>query len=147
MERLRSCKRQTVSSRNSIRDVHAFPPHFFLQGILCLFLIVSAPCQETPKTMMKLSIRLIEPVPETGSFAAQPRTLWRAGTKYARIAEAPDLEKRVHELIILNEPDAWMINLADKSGKHVVDSGSSLDVHLPIFPVPSGVKMKINELE
>jgi hypothetical protein len=130
-----------------MRDVRAFSPLFFLPGILCLLLTVSAPCQETPKTMVKLSMRLIEPAPETGSFAAQPRTLWRAGKKYARIAEAPDLENHVHGLTILNEPDAWMINLTDKSGKHMVDSGPSLEVHLPIFPTPSNVKMKLRELE
>lgn len=130
-----------------MRNLRALSLHFFLLGVFSPFLIVSAPCQEMPKTMVKLSMRLIEPEPEAGSFAAQPRVLWRADTKYARIAEAPDLENHIHGLTILNEPDIWMINLSDKSGKHIVDRGPSLDVHLPIFPAPAGVKMKLRELE
>ncbi len=111
------------------------------------FLISTALSQEVPRTMTKISTRVVEPKPKPGSFSAQPTTYWRAGTKYARVAEAPDSQNHIHGLIIINEPDLWEINLFDKSGKHVVDPGPSFNVQLPIFEAPSGVKTKLDELE
>ena len=91
--------------------------------IVTAFLVSLAVCQETPKSMTRIATRVVEPEPEPGSFAAQTKTCWRAGTKYARIAEAPDAQHHIHALIIIKEPNLWMINLADKSGRHVVDPG------------------------
>src|SRR6266404_674209 len=119
---------------------------FIMATMLFVILLTGASCQETPKTMTKISMRLIEPAQEYGSFAAQPKIIWRVGVKYARIAEAPDFENHVHSLTIINEPDVWMINLTDKSGKHIVDSGPTMEVHLPIFQMPSGTKTKLHEL-
>ena len=48
--------------------------------------------------------------------------------------------------MIINEPDAWLINLFDKSGKHMVDPGPSLIVRIPIFAGTS-VSMKLTDLE
>jgi outer membrane lipoprotein-sorting protein len=113
----------------------------------CLLAGVTAPllCQEVPKTMTKISAARMEH--DSASFAAQPKILWRAGTKYARIAESPDLQNHIQGLIIIREPDAWMLNLSGKSGKHIVDSGPSLVVRLPIFDRHTGIKSKLNELE
>jgi len=119
-------------------------------GILVVagfFLVTHAFCQEIPKTMVKITTRVLEPVPEPGSFVSQPKTLWRAGIKYARIAEAPDTQHHIHGLMIVNEPNVWMINLFYKSGRHIVDSGPTFDVHLPIFQTPEEAKMKLGELE
>jgi hypothetical protein len=63
------------------------------------------------------------------SFAAQPMTLYRIGEKYNRSEEAPDPVLGIHGLIIINEPDAWMINLMDKTGTHMVDGGPTYVVH------------------
>jgi hypothetical protein len=97
--------------------------------------------------MTKISVQIIRPEPAPGSFAAEPKTYWRAGTKYARIAESPDLQNSIHGLVIIREPDAWMVNLSDKSGKHIIDQGPSLVVHLPLFDKQTGLKNKLNELE
>lgn len=40
-----------------------------------------------------------------------------------------------------------MINLFDKSGRHLIDPGPTFNVHLPVFQEPSGIKTKLNELE
>jgi hypothetical protein len=102
--------------------------------------------QDHPTTMMRISTQIIEPRPDPGSFGAQPKVLWRAGTRYGRVAESPDIPNRVQGLMIINEPDAWMINLFDKSGTHMVDPGPSLEVHLPIF-TDTSVKTKLKDLE
>jgi len=120
--------------------------HIPLLVVLGLALVPVARGQESPKTMMMISTRVVEPRPAPSSFAAQARTLWRAGTKYGRVAEPPDLQNHIHGLMIINEPNVWMINLLDKSGKHEVDPGPSLDVHLPIFPDRS-VSTQLKDLE
>src|SRR5712691_13067681 len=95
--------------------------------------------QELPATMTKITTRIIEPKMNPDSFFAQPKTLWRAGTKYARVAEAADPQHQIHGLVIVNEPDVWMVNLFDKSGTHMVDTGPTFNAHLPIFEASSGV--------
>jgi hypothetical protein len=119
---------------------------YILLLVTGLGLISSVQSQEIPKTMARVTIKIVEPIPEPGSFASESKTMWRAGTGYARIAEAPDLEKRIHILAIIHEPDVWIINLLDKTGKHVIDPGPNYDVHIPIFE-ESGVKTKLSELE
>ena len=103
--------------------------------------------QEIPKTMIKVATKIVEPKPEAGSFLEQPKTMWRAGTTYSRTEEVPDQTNHVHLVAIVHEPDAWMINLFDKTGRHLVDPGPTFNVHLPIFEKPSGMKTKLSELE
>jgi hypothetical protein len=118
-------------------------------ALQCLLVGVAAPllCQEVPTTMTKITARLINPESGSGSFAAQPKTYWRAGTKYARVAESPDLQNHIRGLVVIKEPDAWMVNLSDKSGRHTIDPGPSLVVRLPIFDKQTGIKSKLNDLE
>ncbi|PYT70393.1 MAG: hypothetical protein DMG39_15875 [Acidobacteria bacterium] len=111
------------------------------------FLISLAQSQEAPRTMTKVTTKIVEPKPEPGSFSAQAKTVWRAGKKYARTAEAPDSQNHIHGLAIINEPDAWMINLFDKSARHLVDPGPSFNVHLPVFETQTGIKTKLVALE
>jgi outer membrane lipoprotein-sorting protein len=114
--------------------------------VLLLVIFTISPAQEPPKTMTKVMIKLVEPKPER-PFDAQGKTLWRAGTKYARVEEAPDTETGIHGLLIINEPDAWMINLFQKSGRHMVDTGPTFNARLPIFNAQPISTVKIAELE
>lgn len=86
--------------------------------------IAAAPAPH-PATMIKIASRWL-------SSAAKPTTLWRAGTRYARMAESPDPYGN-RRLIVVHEPDAWMIDLGTKSGAHIVDPGPSFVVHDVIF--------------
>src|SRR6202022_269103 len=111
-----------------------------------MFVLLIAPAQEVPKTMTKITTKVVEPKP-TSSFLAQGKTMWRAGTKYARIEEAPDTANGIHGLLIVNEPDAWMINLFEKSGRHMVDPGPTFNPRLPVFDATTGASPKVMELE
>jgi len=83
--------------------------------------------------MTKLVVRLqSSEFPET-SFASQPKTMYRAGTGYCRIEEFPDLENGIHGLVIMNEPDTWMVNRLNKSAKHFVDEGPTFNCRMPVF--------------
>jgi hypothetical protein len=42
---------------------------------------------------------------------------------------------KLHELMITSEPDTWMINLTDRTGKHITDPGPTFVVHAPVFPI------------
>ena len=89
--------------------------------------------QQPPKTMTRLTVRLQRPdIPEE-SFAAKPKTMYRAGNDYCRTEELPDPEHGIHGLMIVNEPDMWMVNLFGKTARHYVDSGPTFNCHLPIF--------------
>lgn len=70
---------------------------------------------------------------EEDSFAGRPRHFWRSGTRYFRGEEPPDSAKKVHGLIITNEPDAWLINRMDSTGRHLVDPGPTFNTICPVF--------------
>lgn len=102
-------------------------------SLLALLLTPGALAEEPPRTMTKVEVRLEGPDIPAGSFATKPKVMYRAGTRYCRTEEAPDPEKGIHGLGIINEPDYWMVNLLTKTGQHAVDPGPSFNCHLPIF--------------
>jgi hypothetical protein len=101
----------------------------FLLSLLCG---ISA-AQQPPKTMTKVEVVLQSPDAPVGSFAAKPKVFYRAGNRYCRIEEETDTEHGIHNLLIVNEPDYWMVNLITKTGRHSVDPGPTFNCHLPIF--------------
>jgi len=86
-----------------------------------------------PEHMVKVVIRNATPGLDPNSFAAQPKTFYRLGTKYGRIEEAPDREHGIHGLMVVSEPDLWMINLRSKTGQHFVDTGAPYHFHAPVL--------------
>jgi len=104
--------------------------------LACLFAFIicsSLAAQHPPKTMTKMVVQLQSPEVPTDSFAAKPKTMFRAGTQFCRIEEEPDPEHGIHGVMIINEPDAWMVNLASNSAQHMVDPGPSLNCRMPVF--------------
>jgi hypothetical protein len=101
--------------------------------ILLLLVITTFAADDTPKTMTRIEVHLEGAEIMAGSFLAQPKVIYRAGTKYCRVEEAEDSQNKIHGLLIVNEPDAWIINLCDKSARHVVDPGPTFNCKLPVF--------------
>jgi hypothetical protein len=87
--------------------------------------------QPPPKTMTRLVVRLESAELKPGSFASKPRTFYRATANYCRIEEAPDPDNDIQGMIIMAQPDVWMVNLATKQGRHLLISGPGC--RLPIF--------------
>ena len=56
---------------------------------------------ENPETMTKIVVRVMGPGIKPGSFAALPRTIYRAGDRYARMEDPPDARQRIEKLIII----------------------------------------------
>jgi hypothetical protein len=102
----------------------------------CLsFCLLTVPlfAQQPAKTMIKMVVQLQSPDVPADSFAAKPKTMYRAGTSYCRTEEEPDPAQGIHGLMIVNEPDVWMVNLATMSAQHMVDPGPTFNCHMPIF--------------
>ena len=116
---------------------------------LTLALVPTAVCADsTPITMTHVIAQMSGTNIPADSFQAKPKAYWRAASQYCRVDEEPDPEKGIHGRTVINEPDAWLINLADKTAKHLVDKGPTFYCRLPIFASdPEAMKSKIGELE
>jgi hypothetical protein len=80
-----------------------------LAGVILLGGDAWATC--APEQMVKVVVRDATPGVDPGSFAAQPRTFYRLGTRYGRTEEVPDPEHGMHGLIVVSEPDAWRVTV------------------------------------
>lgn len=101
--------------------------------LLIACILCGASAAEQPKSMTKVEVILQSPDAPPGSFAAKPKVMYRAGERYCRVEEAPDPDHGIHGLMIVNEPDYWMVNLLAKTARHGLDPGPKLSCHLPIF--------------
>lgn len=99
-----------------------------------------------PAKLVHIVLTDVTPGVQAGSFAAQPRTYYRSGNDKLRVEEAPDPQSGIHGLMVIAEPDIWMINLADNTGKHAVDPGPSLNVIAPVIAV-QGLPAKLAGLQ
>lgn len=99
-----------------------------------------------PDTMTKIVVRLMGPGIKPGSFAALPRTIYRAGDRYARLEAPPDARQRIEKLTIIAEPDAYSLNVIEKKGTHAIDRGGPNDIHLPVV-LPFDPKHKLGHLD
>ncbi len=106
--------------------------------MLCAILAGAAPSPSPahPATMLRIQVTNVSPDVPRDSFAAQPRTLFRAGDGFCRVDEADDATRGIHASLIVNEPDAWFVNWTDKTARHSVDPGPTFKCHLPIFATP-----------
>lgn len=104
--------------------------------------------QDVPRTMTMLTVKLESPDIPKESFAAQPKRIYRAGTRYCRTEENPDIQNGIHGLMIINEPDVWMVNRLDKSARHIIDTGPTYNCRMPMFiNVAEDMKKTLAELE
>jgi hypothetical protein len=86
-----------------------------------------------PEKMVRIVSRDATPGIDPQSFPGLPKTLYRIGNGRGRVEEVPDPARGVHGLIVVNEPDGWIVNLHDRTGRHVVDPGPSLVFRAPIL--------------
>lgn len=101
-----------------------------------------------PSKMTHLIVQMSGTDIPAGSFAGRPKTMWRASNSYCRIDEEPDPEQGLHLRTIMNEPDAWLVDLANNRAKHMVDPGPTFNCRMPIFAFDMATaKSKVGELE
>ncbi len=108
------------------------------QIILALLLCQLSRGGAASPPMTRIVSRLIGPEIQPASFASKPKILYIAGTSYSRTEEEADTEQHIHALLIANEPNIWMINLFDHTGRHIVDPGPTYIVHHAILEPEAG---------
>ena len=94
-----------------------------------LLLASLALAQDTPQTMNRITVQLDGSEVPQNNFGRKPKTIYRAGSTYCRVEEAPDPEHNIRGLLIVNEPNAWMVNLATKTAPHA-PCRASLNIRL-----------------
>lgn len=110
-----------------------------MRNLLLIFILLftaTALAQDSPKVMKKIIVQLDAPDIPQDAFIRKANVFYRAGARSCRIEEALDVERGLQQLLVFNVPDAWMVNLVDKKGRHVVDPGPTFNCHLPIFSGP-----------
>lgn len=114
--------------------------------ICSLTMLLSAADQPEIKSMTRMDVRLMGPGIRSGSYAALPKLIYRAGSRYARMENAPDAHSRMQKVTIIAEPDAYSIDLTDKTGTHAIDQGGPNDLHLPMV-LPFDPMHKLGNLD
>jgi hypothetical protein len=120
-----------------------------IPALVLLFALVAAPAAaETcaPARLMKIVTRSVGPDVASGSFRAQPVTLYRQGSRFLRNEEAADPAAGLHLLAIIASPDVWIVNRLDRTGRHMLDPGPTYEAHAPIV-AGQGVPAAFSELE
>lgn len=123
--------------------------------LLCLLLLfatagpVRAQPECAPTGMIRIETVNISPGLSGHGFATRPKVLYRAGSLRIRIEEAPDPEQGLHLLAVISAPDVWFVNLATKTGRHIVDPDPTPGAHAPVLvgELPSNFPDDFRNLE
>ena len=100
------------------------------------------PAQAADDKMLFAEYRVVSADLPDSSPEAQPRKVWLLGKEFLRFEDVPNPETKVHELIIVHEPDVWIIDRNKGEGQHAIDPGPQYAVHFPIFPREQSARLK-----
>ena len=100
-----------------------------------------------PQSMIKAVTSIEAPDLPPNHFYRVPKTLYRLGERQGRVEEALNPETGVHLLIVVNEPDLWMVNLAERRGRYIRDPGPTFYFRARLFADAAVNSMFIRSLE
>ena len=92
---------------------------------------VAATC--APAKLVHIVTTETTPGIDPGSFDALPKSLYRQGATRSRLEEQQDDKNKIHGLAVIDEPNIWMANLYDRTGRHIVDPGPVFNTHAVVF--------------
>ncbi len=115
----------------------------FLTALLLLFLPFAV--QAADEKMLYVEYRLEGKQIAEDSFDAQTKKVWRIGNGYLRFEDAPNPQTKIHGLIIVAEPDIWIVDRNTNQAQHTVDPGPNYKIHFPLFA--SETSDKLREIE
>lgn len=98
--------------------------------------------QAADDKMLYVEYRVVSEILSASSPEAQPRKIWLLGKEFLRFEDVPNPETKIHGLIIVDEPDIWIIDRNKGQGRHAIDPGPKYVVHFPIFPREQSEKLK-----
>jgi hypothetical protein len=100
-------------------------------------------------------VRNVTPGLQAADPRAQPKRLWRKGGRFLRSLEQPVVSQQLQDpkapmarqaLVIISEPDVWIIDQASREGRHTLDKGPVLEVRAPIL-LPGSAPPEFMSLE
>lgn len=113
--------------------------------IALLFLFPPLAAQAADNKMLYVEYRLVGKQIAEGSFDALAKKVWRIGDNYLRFEDAPNPQTKVHGLIIVAEPDIWIVDRNTNQAQHTVDPGPNYKIHFPLFASETSEKLRALE--
>jgi hypothetical protein len=107
-----------------------------------LFLLLPLVAQAAEDRMLYVEYRLAGKQIAADAFDAQTKKVWRIGNKYLRFEDAPNPVTKIHGLIIVAEPDIWIIDRNTNQAQHTVDPGPKYSIHFPLFASETSEKLR-----
>jgi hypothetical protein len=104
-----------------------------LTGVLFGLALPAAAATCAPPKLVHITVANATPGIDPASFNGQPKEYYRIGSSKVRIEEAVDRSNGIHGIIVVDEPNIWMANLYDNTGKHAVDPGPTFLAKAPVF--------------
>ena len=98
--------------------------------------------QAADDKMLFAEYRVVSADLPASSPETQSRKIWRLGKKFLRFDDVRNPETKAHVLLIVAEPDIWIIDRNKGQGQHAIDPGPKYAVHFPIFPREQSEKLK-----
>jgi len=80
------------------------------------------------------------------SFQAQPKKLWRVADTHLRLEEVKHPETGEQRLVIVAQPDVWVIDRIKGRGRHDVDPGPTYKVKFPVFTASGSDEIEALEM-
>jgi hypothetical protein len=117
-----------------------------LRFLLAALLALAAFGAQAQQKMFFSEYHVVSDKLPAGSPELQHRKLWRVGTKYMRFEDVPNPQTGVHGLIIVAEPDIWIIDRKTQRGQHSIDPGPTYAVRFPMFPDEPSERIRALEL-
>lgn len=113
-----------------------------LRSLIAVLLLACSLAAHAQEKMLYVEYRVISPKLPPSSSEGQTRKLWLVSDKFMRFEDVPNPDTNIHGLIIVAEPDIWVIDRKSNQGKHSVDPGPSYAVHFPMLATESSERLR-----
>ena len=99
-----------------------------------------------PPKLVHIVTTEITPSLDPTAFDRLPKNFFREGDNHLRLEEQQDDANKVHGLAVISEPNIWMANLYDRTGRHIVDPNPRAVTTAAVFP-DDRISSRILDLE
>ena len=110
--------------------------------IALLFSFLSLAARSADDKMLYVEYKLASKTIAADSFDAQTKKVWRIGKGYLRFEDAPNPQTKIHGLIVVAEPDIWIMDRNTNSAQHTVDPGPVFKIDFPLFASEKNEKLR-----
>ena len=101
--------------------------------ITLLFSFLPLLVQAAGDKMLYVEYRFVDKQTAADSFDAQTKKVWRIDKDFLRFEDAPNPQTKIHGLIIVAEPDIWIVDRNTNQAQHTVDPGPVFKIDFPLL--------------